>query len=110
MGNIRWVTMAKSFLICKVRRFYEENYFLPAFAEGTFEYEGEAEIKIEKTNINILNNYVTYICHHDLKVSVFGKVYNKTFAERKNRCFDFACGGFHFISNYKGSQTCSTFN
>lgn len=69
--------MAKSFLICTVKSFYEDSFMVP-IQQSLIEHEGEPEIKITSTD-NMIGNMACYECNYDKKVKVFGKVYNKNF-------------------------------
>jgi hypothetical protein len=71
---------AKSYLICKVERFNDqESYLVPIQESFGDVYEGEAEIRIKLIHKNYHQSFNRYNCHHDFKHKKHGKAFNKYF-------------------------------
>ena len=69
---------AKAYLLCNVLKFSQEEFIAP-IQESLLEYEGEPEIQIKLARTDFFNGFDQFVCHHDFKVKVYGKAFNKYF-------------------------------
>ncbi|MBO8169305.1 MAG: hypothetical protein H0Z35_09005 [Thermoanaerobacteraceae bacterium] len=71
--------MPKSYLICAVEKFYDDEFYQMPIQEALFEHEGEAVINYKLTRKDFYQGYDQYTCHHDYKHKKYGKVFNQFF-------------------------------
>ncbi len=71
--------MPKSFVFFEVQLFSQKTEFLIPIQKELLENEGEQISSLKLQTKQFINKFNKYICHHDLKVKRFGKVYGKTF-------------------------------
>ncbi|MGM0775480.1 MAG: hypothetical protein ACQEXE_01595 [Bacillota bacterium] len=70
--------MAKSFLVCDARNFFEDDFFVP-IQQTLLEDEGASEVSLKLNHANFHLGFDQYLCQHDYIHNKSGRVFNKHF-------------------------------